>query len=432
MRPWRDIVSTGAWEQIVRKTDSTAHISKMTSVKAVFDSKVDTPKRSLERITALIRQYHQIPKTDYNQLGMRIGGLAWIRDAAEEHLRKFRVDMDKAKLRTKQVGVYSMETQKTAWSAKPLEKSPHTGRYEAGNAVDQSLDRNILTLQNRSFRKAEYLSRLRDYYGNNSRNPQDLINALAKPQERGADFTGLSPGVRMEAIDPWHRPVEVSFDQGKLKESDELQDEYSSSMAFAQWYHGIGTQHNLPFFLWLEGHPICLADDKALVAGTAAVTYVDNANGYGSVPVQYRIAMVYPHGGKLWMDELKPNGYTRVADTAGYVCSSGKGVSDAAAFIWTGREIIIAQHQESGFHHSSFNGGGAVRMAGMIKINAGQIVYISNNSGHYKPSKSLLEQFVREMGRRGLLAQSCEVQCQGVTPQYRNSAQHFLAHWAAL
>ncbi|MDE2047743.1 MAG: hypothetical protein KGJ44_05005, partial [Betaproteobacteria bacterium] len=107
-------------------------------------------------------------------------------------------------------------------------------------------------------------------------------------------------------------------------------------------------------------------------------------------------------------------------------------VSDAAAFIWTGREIIIAQHQESGFHHSSFNGGGAVRMAGMIKINAGQIVYISNNSGHYKPSKSLLEQFVREMGRRGLLAQSCEVQCQGVTPQYRNSAQHFLAHWAAL
>ena len=129
---------------------------------------------------------------------------------------------------------------------------------------------------------------------------------------------------------------------GVPKETGQLEDEHSASAAFGQWYKTIGT-HNTPFFLWLEGHPICTADDKDLISGTAGVTYVstnDAANGYSSIGVHHKLCLVYPHGGKLWLDEMRPNGVTRVADTAGYECNSAKGVSDAAAFVWTGREII--------------------------------------------------------------------------------------------
>lgn len=436
MRPWRDIVSTDAWNHVVANSESTAKISKVKSLQAKFDSSVDTPTRSLRKLGEMIATYHDVPKTDLKSLGKRIAHLSCIIDAAESHLMRFSVDLDKAKERVVMRQVINTKTNGSSMVATPLKKDATTGHYMQGSAFDQSIDRTLLTLQNRGFRKAEYLSQLQKYYANHSQDPKALIAQLTAPQQKGADWTGLAPGVRMEQLDPWHRPVEVQFDNGKLKESDELQDMYSASVAFAQWFHSV-PQHNLPFFLWLEGHPICLSDDKDQVAGTRSVQYVKGAEGAAMAGAAHRLCLVYPHGGLLWMDELKPGGYTRKASTDGYTCSSGKGVSDAAAYVWTGREIIIAQHQESSFHHSSFTSGGAVRCAGMIKMDGGRVTYISNNSGHYKPDKGLLRNMVSYLQNLGVLAPTCKVQCQGLKFQGKNRdyvepAGVFLAQWHTL
>lgn len=430
MRPWRDIFSTSAWEAIVQKTDSTAQISKMKSLKAVFDSSVNTPARALAKMTPMIRTYHGFAKSSYTNLPKRIAALSMIRQMAEDYMQDFRVDADKAKQRV--VGKQFIKDGQSVFTTEPATRSPDTGRYDAGDPYLQTLDRNILSLQNRSLRKAEYLGQLKEYYSKNSRDPRALVGQLTAPQHTGADVTGLAPGVRMEALDPWHRPVEVNFKNGNFEDYGGM-DENSAAAAFTQWYNTI-SKHQTPFFLWLEDHPICTADDKEAVSGTASVAYLDpkDTAALAAAGTRHKLAMVYARNGLLWMDEMRPNGFTRIASTSGYSCGAAKGVSDAAAFVWTGREIIIAQHQESSFHHSSFNSGKFVKCAGMLKLDQGKVAYVSNNSGHYKPGKNLLFNFVQEMVGRGLMNASAEVQCFGVNPTYRNKASLFLLDYAKL
>ena len=429
MRPWRDIPSLAAWQAVVARQDSTASMSRSRRLRAKVKSSTDTPKRALERLTDAIARYHDVPKTSFGRLDDRARQLTEIAAAAGSYLTKFHVDMDAAKGRFEEQysGVHG-------WQRVALQKRAHSNRYEAGNAADQSIDRTVLTLLNRGLRKARYLLELKQYYTSTSRDPKHLVTALTRPQDKSATHTGLHAGVRMEQLDPWHRPVEVSFQNGQLQQNDDLADEYDASAAFGEWYASIG-QHDLPFFLWLESHAICTADDKALIAGTASVTYVsgnDRANGYRAIAPRHKLALVYPHGGKLWLDELKPNGVTRVADTAGYACNSGKGVSDAAAFTAVGREITIAQHQESSFHHSSFHAGGNVNCAGMIKIDNGFVTYASNNSGHYRPDKQLLARFLHGLAQKGLLARDCTVHCSGLGRTYEDTATNFLRDWQSL
>ena len=428
MRPWRDIIGVEDWNQVVAKADTTAHVSRIKALQAKFDSTVDTPTRALRRLGTLIAAYHQVPKTDHANLRKRIGHLAGIVDAADEYLYKFEVDLDHARQRVRVV--QSQVKGRTVYSEQPVERHADTGSYMTGKDAEQSIDRAVLTLKNRGFRKAEYLAQLERYYADTSRDPQALINQLMAPQARGTSWVSLTQGVRLERIDPWHRPVEVEFKNGKLVESDEVSCEETMSRAFAQWFGQVG-QHGLPFFLWLEGHPVCTLGDREQVSSVRSVTYLSGPDA--GAAARHRICLVYQRGGTgLWMQELKPKGLSRCATTAGYTCSNGKGVSDAAAYIWTGRDIVIAQHQENSFHHSSFNGGGAVRCAGMIKIDRGRVTYVSNNSGHYQPDKQLLRNFVHHLQQRGVLAAQCEVQCQGTKPTYKGSPEDFLAKWQSL
>jgi hypothetical protein len=426
MRPWRDIFSTKAWDEIIQGTDSTAHISKFQALKAKFDSKVDTPGRKLRHLAALIQSYHAVPKTLFANLTPRIIHLDNIRQHAEDYLVNFRVDMAAAKTRVAEV--WNNLTQKN--EIKPAEKSKFTGHYMGGDPLQQSVDRNVLTLMRRAERKAAYLAELRRHYVSHSRDPQALLDLLTKPQRKTADATGLAPGVLMEQVDPWHRPVEVQFKDGKLVEAEEVGEPNGMSAEFAAWYHTIG-QHNLPFFLWLEGRPVCTCDNKAEVSSTTTVHY-PGAPSSAAIAAQYRLQLVYPRGTKLWMEELRDNGLTRVAHTNGYTCSSGKGVTDAAAYAWTGQELLIAQHNEGGLHHSSFNGGGLVKCAGMIKMAGGKITYASNNSGHYKPGKHLLANFLQAYHDRGVLDPNAKVLCCGLEQQFTGTASQFLAGWKQL
>ena len=77
-----------------------------------------------------------------------------------------------------------------------------------------------------------------------------------------------------------------------------------------------------------------------------------------------------------------------------------RGSKDAgsAAFVITGDGRLMAEpHQIGEFHHSSFEAGGRVLCAGMIKVRNGKIVSITDNSGHYKPDVFNILEGIRKL-----------------------------------
>ena len=74
--------------------------------------------------------------------------------------------------------------------------------------------------------------------------------------------------------------------------------------------------------------------------------------------------------------------------------------------------IYAAQHQVSTFHHSSFLAGDTVACAGELKVVGGQIRGITNKSGHYRPTKHHMLQFLRELASRNVnLTNITQVEC---------------------
>lgn len=64
--------------------------------------------------------------------------------------------------------------------------------------------------------------------------------------------------------------------------------------------------------------------------------------------------------------------------------------------------IYASKYQSVGkFHHSSFLGGKPVAAAGEITVKNGNIVEISNRSGHYQPSQQMNLQVINELKNRG-------------------------------
>ena len=55
----------------------------------------------------------------------------------------------------------------------------------------------------------------------------------------------------------------------------------------------------------------------------------------------------------------------------------------------------------SRFNHSSFNAGADVICAGMIYFQKGKLLWIDNNSGHYKPTKDNLKNAVNILAGDG-------------------------------
>jgi hypothetical protein len=427
MRPWRDIQSMNAWRHIAGTIGgSTAKVGRVRQLRAVFDGDVNTPERQYDRMVPLITEYHGLEKRDAANIPARIRLLNELHLAADLYLSKFKVDMAQAKQRVQPTVVKGQRV------LAPIKRDVHTQSFMSGDAVEQSFDRNMLTLRNRSLRKAGYLTRLNHYLKSPLADPKNTISTILSPQYRTATEVGPVAGVLLEKADPWHRPIELHFDKtGKLAE-DPRADLFGINSAFFKWYTTVG-QHNKPFLLWLEGEDLCTMDDKSAVAGTSSVAYGDYTR-VGSAPPAFRLALVTPRQTMLMMEEFGGGDHvrTRAASTDGYTCNSGKGVNDAAAYIWTGKEIVIAQHQEGRFHHSSFNSANAVECAGMIKMANGRVTYVSNNSGHYRPSPRHLARFCEWLSMQRVIDRNTAVQCQGLADQYENTWDHFGKNWSTL
>ena len=64
--------------------------------------------------------------------------------------------------------------------------------------------------------------------------------------------------------------------------------------------------------------------------------------------------------------------------------------------------IYLGTHNLGLFHHSSFLAGGAAAAAGDMKVANGVPTFISNHSGHYKPSTQHVINVVNELLDRGV------------------------------
>src|SRR5262249_11147599 len=133
------------------------------------------------------------------------------------------------------------------------------GMYRGADPWQESLDRNILTLERRSLRKRDYLEKLKIYC--RTANPQALLDYINSPRDPNDELLDLDRDVRMEREDFMHR--------------DGYEDAYfPMHQAFEQWAQG---NHQIPFFLWLENHEVCLSERKeGMLREVKSVEYFDD------------------------------------------------------------------------------------------------------------------------------------------------------------
>jgi hypothetical protein len=352
-----------------------ATTSKATQLRGMLQDRYSSPAAFLQHIGEKLHQYHRIPKDEYRRLDDRIAMLKELSELASKYLTTFKVDIGAAAARHED-----------------NQKHSYLNRHMSGAPQEESVDRNVLSLARRSLRKAAYLKLLKRYYsksgaGYQYRTAQALMDYIRNPQEKSAEFVGLSPGVRMEQLDFAHR--------GDF----EVDDTVSCGAAFLQWTTD-PHRGDTPFFLWLENHQVCLEDDKGKVE-THGVAYV-RADRRETADSRSRLKLLIVGSPIQSVDLTKMGGAVQIASTAGYQAERRKDPrgeasfgADVAAFVWTeATELFIANHSAQEFHHSSFVSGQRVRCAGMLVVENGKVTGLSNNSGHYKPRKEHVRNLV--------------------------------------
>ncbi len=414
MRIWRDVISVDTfrlvrleYQQLKRDTNNANAIDKLINK---LDSKPTgrarataatsqqtmniTADKALDNLEELLVQYHAIKKRLIENIPGRRKSLGLISNAAQECIDK--------------LGFTQAELTTRADYGQPL-KDPRTGAHMFGNARKESLARNLLTLQRRSLRKADYLGRLEEFYETNLDDRKSIGELIAEKRPVGKEI-GLMPGVRMEAYDFMHRPFENHVVDGALAPDNNVN---AISAALLDWWDG-PNNWKYPFFMFLEGTPVCLGENK------------QNSSEIRSVRYDRKVT-------KLRLVSFKPtleavslgDAQNTVNSTQGYVAAPLKAISsdsrDMAAFAWgTDKNFFICEHVEGGFHHSSFFSGGVVRCTGMVKIVNGKITEISNNSGHYKPPIENLAKLVAYLHKKNCLDVNAVAQLCGLRDSQTN------------
>lgn len=423
MRPWRDILSKKTFDLVARNAPQ-RHARL---------------EQCVQQISAAIGAYHQVEKSSYIHLGMRIGMLQQLSKLAgqynsNQHRERHQAyDLAQASLRQPvRPGAgpqFWMDDAYNSTGVPRHHKDPFNNSFMRGQAKDESLDRNILTLERRALRKANYLKMLSDMYRDStSRMPDVLIRELNAPQEVTMQTVGIVNGVRMEKLDPAHRPVELARNAaGDLIDANKgPADPTSMNTMLLQWIHESTTRPALPpFFLWLEDKVVCLSENKSEIAHVASVAYVTDPK---NAPAHAKLRMVLLTGQRIMMTDLsQPQNTVVPCSTADYMSAKGKGGLGTAAYVWTlNDELLIGQHQQSSFHHSSFKAGGEVKCAGMIRIDNHRIQLVTNNSGHYRPSAVHLRNFISFLQRHNAIDGTAHVHCAGFE-RYTGDVAGFMA-----
>ena len=385
MRVWRDIPS----EQTCR--------SKLSN-SAKLNHKV-------QRLLGDIRDYHAVKKDDLNNFLERIYCLRGIKKSVDN--------------------IFS-------FSAARMFSKSHISKQDA-----YYLKRKIAK---RAATKTAYLRILFDYYQKHQdevNDPEELVTKLRdsnRATEEAGKVIGSASSVYLERIDPGHRATwEIMWNEDGTP---------AGSSVFILWFDKVIKEgYNQPFLVFLEGHPQTLDEDTAKFTGR--VYY-----GTTSKPSKYFCFLrIHKQGGSMQMGELDRGKLRwRPFDTT-YVTRdmSEKGARTARPSLAYNqlrtKELVVGLHKGDAFemnrfHHTSFTSGGFIRCAGMLGGNQqGQVVYVDNNSGHYKPPSANLYRLVKYLNKRHVFSNDAVVHdCADKTsPAYDDagiSVQDYLSHMA--
>ncbi len=379
MAMWQDVYSLEDWYNILKNCQQ--H---------------DAPKvkELIGKLSTLLEEYHSISKANLKNIPKRQGKLAQIVEAAQEyknHLGDEFISKDQEK---KTDDLISFGPWQSA-----------TKKPQKDTSLKGSIDPWIHGVQQRARKKINYLDKLTEYYQNAKPkyvNKKLLLKTL-KDQEKNHGknkFFSLSSGTLLEKQDPVHRPIEFMLDDLKNKRNSA---EYPMNFAFYQW---VENKTKIPFFLWLEKHPI-------------STTTKDISNNWrGSFktkmgPVDYDspdiVSVRIKKAGEnaRLMGKKSKSGdvfelNTKLLDDFVLKIGCPEG---ATAFIWDAKNknrFYTHVHEAGKCHHSTMTSGKKVRCAGMWLVEQGKITYIDNSSGHYKPTSLSFYNLIRFLHNKNL------------------------------
>jgi hypothetical protein len=400
--PWRDIYSDSDWQTILAATTQYtppapapapaapargmlgAHRPATTPWKRATPNLSMVLPTLLGELTALINNYNAIRKDDHQQFAARIGLLNAIQQKADQYIQ--------------------------ALGANAVAK----GGPKALDATNPGrLDPWIASLSRRAQKKAAYLAVLDNWVRSakpSHKDPlqimQDLVDRANSNARGDADEPLLSPTpyAKMEKVDPFHRNI-VFF----VQDQNSVTPYHNNPMAVAlnQWlaYRQAAVGATATFYEWLENHPIC--------TGTPQVTPGFDQRYKNNVQkVDYNVGLHPIHvvsGMGLYIDLGSGGGIQQLSTSI--FPASGKGIQGGCAFAWDRNGALWVHEHASGFRHTSFTGGKKIRCSGMIRVSKGLVDYISEESGHYAPSKENLYYLVQWLANHNCMLPSlCTVE----------------------
>jgi len=167
----------------------------------------------------------------------------------------------------------------------------------------------------------------------------------------------------------------------------------------------------VPFFLWLENHPVCTAspglDDKwsETLRRVKMTKYGKHPSEMFTIQVDQGCLRCVP------VDSAPERATTEQFDTKSAVIVKGDPKPGGQyAFIWaTDEHIYTAAHKAGTLHHSSFTRGYKVKAAGMWTVTNGKVKYVDDNTGHYQTDAFRLYAFCEYLHKSGVVDADAEI-----------------------
>jgi hypothetical protein len=186
------------------------------------------------------------------------------------------------------------------------------------------------------------------------------------------------------------------------------------SIALCEWLVS-GDATELPFFVWLEGHPICTTTPGLDPEYRGVYRDRVRMTQYRADETATNVKIATVECGKLWAEAMDDETKKELLSTRD---GGGKGFACGYAFVWTTtRSIYTAKHGLSSpdgrmqpTHHSTFTRGRKVKCAGMWQVFDGKISLLDNNTGHYRTDIPHLLEFVKFLDQNGVFAENAKIE----------------------
>jgi hypothetical protein len=173
---------------------------------------------------------------------------------------------------------------------------------------------------------------------------------------------------------------------------------------------------------WMFPEFTPLIDQELETMGIDPATVEQIKTLYLQAPEDRAPFALHTRGGNLW----------RGAETAPFdtksLSTNLKGVGFGIFVMSPSGQFYADSHKIGRFHHTSFLAGGSVAGAGELKVDRGDLKYLTAKSGHYKPTPDHMAQVVAELAERGVSLRGVQIDllASRAEDKYNGDADKFL------